>query len=48
MKKIFFDGEEGYFLKEEEKRLLNETLNSAKEYKESAEALLNIRREVKA
>lgn len=48
MEKIIHNGRKGYFLPEEEKKQLKALLNSAKEYRDSAEALLSLRREVKA
>lgn len=39
MEKISYNGEEGYFLKEEEKKSLYEMMESFKDYRETTESL---------
>lgn len=47
MEKIIHNGEEGYFLKEEEKEFLKKTAESYNDYRESTRSLSQIMKEVK-
>lgn len=43
MEKIQYKGKKGYFLPEEAKQLLDETIKSFKDYRESTKSLSQIR-----